>query len=91
MGGIMTILTIFTINFEINLKNLKNKIKYRYIIFLRASASHCQMDVRFHLTIVILISGIQRQGKIKQLFKFDSSFDKLRQRGNEKLITKVSF
>jgi hypothetical protein len=54
---------------------------------------HCTLKliIKYHLTIITLISEMRRLDTIRQLFKFNSPFDKPRQRWSEKLITEVSF
>jgi hypothetical protein len=59
--------------------------------FLEYPYSTVKLIVKFYLTIVIWISKMQRLSKIRQLFKFDSPFDKPRQRISKKLITAVPF
>jgi hypothetical protein len=55
---------------------------------LKASAFHCQIDCQisfdnYHLNF--------KDAETRQLFKFDSLFDKPRQQMSRKLITKMSF
>jgi hypothetical protein len=59
--------------------------------YIRVSASHCQIDCQISFDNCHLNFRDAETRQIRQLSKFDSPFDKPRQRRSRKLITKVSF
>jgi hypothetical protein len=69
---------------ELQIKLIVNDVDAQKVSHLAV-----KLIVKFQLTIVILISEIQRLGKRCRCSKFDSLFDKSRQQMSRKLIMTV--